>query len=171
MHVSLNTIFCFIFVFLIGTRVEAQTNPVYRDVQNNRKVITKGRREIKPNLTIVESFVDLGYDDTTLARLKEAGADIEKLYAVPKWNNKVRAAISDCIIIGTVIKKEYPWYASHELPFRTIAHVRVDEFLRNDFHVPASDLQVMINSGPDPRGGIWKWVRIHLPWAVNICSS
>lgn len=149
MRIINKTIYCFIIVFLIGTRLDAQTNPVYREVEKNRKAITKGRREVKPNFTIVEPFVDLGYDDSTLARLKKVGADIERLYELnpTDWNSKVRAAISDCIVIATVTEKESFFNAPVPFSFRTIARLKVEEFLRNDFNVPASDLQVVIHSG------------------------
>jgi hypothetical protein len=51
--------------------------PVYLQVQKNRKVISKGRREIKPGLTFVEYYADMGYNDATLARLKKVGVDVE----------------------------------------------------------------------------------------------
>ncbi len=59
--------YCLILCFFYSLELVAQVNPVYKEVQKNRKVITKGRRQARPDVTIIELFVDLGYDDSTLA--------------------------------------------------------------------------------------------------------
>jgi hypothetical protein len=146
----INKFTCLSLFFCICTaEMAAQYNPVYIQLQKNRKMISKGRREIKPGLAIVEYYVDMGYDDSTLARLKIAGVDVEANLFKRDLNEKEKAVRSDCIIIGTVVMLEHP-SATPEGTTRPFygaaAYVNVEEFLRNDYHVSKGVIPVLIES-------------------------
>jgi hypothetical protein len=131
--------------------MSAQLNPVYLQMQKNRKTITKGRREIKPGLTIVEYYVDMGYDDATLRRLKKIGVDVEGTLQKRALNDKEKAVRSDCIVIGKVARLEHPYDTTggRTTPeYNTIAYVEVEEYLRNDYHLTQKTIPIMIQSGP-----------------------
>jgi hypothetical protein len=142
----ISLLYCFSAADLVS-----QLNPVYLQVQKNRKAISKGRREIRPGLTIVEFYVDMGYDDAILARLKKVGVDVEGTLQETNLNEKEKAVRSDCIVIGRVIRLEHPCDTSNgktSPTYNTIAYVGVEEFLRNDYHMKKGVIPVMLHSGP-----------------------
>jgi hypothetical protein len=136
---------------IFATDMTAQLNPVYLQIQKNRKAISKGRHEIRPGLTFVEYYVDMGYDDATLARLKKIGVDVEGTLFKRELNEKEKAVRSDCIVIGTVVRLEHPndTTGGRTTPeYNTIAYIDVEEYLRNDYHLTQSTIPVVIQSGP-----------------------
>ncbi len=66
-------------------------------------------------------------------------------------DEKIKSILSDCIIIGTVTKIDLD---SGRVPYHTIAHVSVTEYLRNDYKLEDNEVLVMIQSGPEGRGSI-----------------
>ncbi|MFZ1080625.1 MAG: hypothetical protein WAO19_01720 [Candidatus Kryptoniota bacterium] len=128
-------------MLLIISSAGAQTNPVYhRMVQNGWKYpFEKGFRKLTPHEVDAEFNSSMGYDSATVANLKKIDVDTEEK----------AAALSDCIVIGTVSKIEHPswprpWY-------HTVAYVQVDEFLRNDYGLPKGEVAVLEVSGPTGR--------------------
>lgn len=125
----------------------AQVNPVYQAMQRNKSTGSEGRL-IKDGLDklTAEGFAQMGYSDTTIANLRNAGVDLSKLrIKAGRWDEKDRAALSDCIVLGTVKRIEHPkgnpW-------FQTVAYVDAEEFLRNDYNISRNGIPVMIVSGP-----------------------
>jgi hypothetical protein len=135
--------------FLIFSTVEAQVNPVYKIMRQRGWVPQSSNDKIKltPDQVNEKFLISMGYNDTIVSHLKKIGVDLLKLNTVRRpWNEKILTAISDCIVIGTVASKEYPLVKSAS--FHTIAHIQVEEFLRNDYDLPKSQVLVMIESGP-----------------------
>ena len=93
----------------------------------------------------------MGYSDTTAEALALVGVDLVKAISSPELrNNKDKAALADCIVIGNVVRIEHD---SSEVPYHTIAYLKVDKFLRNDFNVNEKEIPILIKSGP-AKGGL-----------------
>jgi hypothetical protein len=94
-----------------------------------------------------EFLSSFGYNDTIISNLKKIGVDFALLRSIyGHSNDKIFAALSDCIVIGTVERKEYP--LKEDDFFHTIAYIKVEEFLRNDYNLSKSEIPVMVRSGP-----------------------
>jgi hypothetical protein len=149
MNFSRMTLGLTLLLCICAADLTAQLNPVYLQIQKNRKAISQGRREVKQGLTVTEYYVDMGYDDATLARLKKVGVDVKANLFKRDLNEKEKAVRSDCIIIGTVVRLENP-PAKPEGTMRpfytTTAYVSVEEFLRNDYRVTKGVIPVLIES-------------------------
>ena len=97
-------------------------------------------------------MIIMGYNDSIVLNLKKIGVDISKLFHVYKpFDEKALTTLSDCIVIGTVERKEYP--LQEDDFFHTIAYIKVEEFLRNDYNLSKSEIPVMIRSGPTASEG------------------
>lgn len=141
--------FMLLFLCICAAETTSQFNPVYLQIQKNRKAISKGRREVKPGIIIAEYYVELGYDDSILARLKKAGVEVEANLFKRDLNEKEKAVRSDCIVIGTVVRFEHPEPTQEDSMrpiYGTTAFVKVDEFLRNDYHISNDVIPVLIES-------------------------
>jgi hypothetical protein len=110
------------------------------------------KTELTPEQMDKRFITSLGYNDSVVSALQKIGVDFSQSHTQSWWwNEKNLTAISDCIVIGTVTKKEYPLH--EDAFFHTIAYVKVEQFLRNDYHLPKAQLPVMIASGPTHSGG------------------
>ncbi|MCL4510229.1 MAG: hypothetical protein M1470_04090 [Bacteroidetes bacterium] len=142
---------CFL-MLLIVSAAEAQTNPVYQKMLQNgwRYPFENGFRKLTPAELDAEACSSMGYDDSAVANLKKLGVDVKERWKTLRWDEKMWAALSDCIVIGTVSRTEHP---SWPRPwFHTVAFVDVEEFLRNDYGLPKGEVAVMEVSGPTGRG-------------------
>ncbi len=140
-----------LFVFIPLPIVMAQINPVYSIMKSRGWTPALGESKVKPTPEQVmkSSIQAMGYSNSTIAELKRIGVN---LMTMIKWNDKRWAALSDCIIIGKVTRKEYPsdfrpWY-------HTLAYIKVEKFIRNDFNLPMKQIKVLIVSGPTGEGNI-----------------
>jgi len=107
--------------------------------------------KLTPHQYQAEALISMGYNDTTVTKLQKVGADLLALYKpAAHWNEKVFASLSDCIIIGTVSHIEHPF--GEKSWFHTVAYVRVEEFLRNDYNLPKIQIPVLLVSGPTGTG-------------------
>jgi hypothetical protein len=138
----------FVLIFLIFSTIEAQTNPVYKIMKQRGWIPYKGndKAELIAH-AIKEVPISLGYNDTIVSNLQKIGVDLLKPNVARPWDEKYLTAISDCIVIGTVVRKEYclevrSW-------FHTIVYIQVGEYLRNDYNLPLTQIPVMIQSGPN----------------------
>lgn len=136
-----------LFMLLIFSNVEAQVNPVYKIMRKRGWVPQpiNNKTKLTPDQVNEKFLISMGYNDTTISKLQKVGVDLLKLYG-RHWEIKNLTAISDCIVIGTVTSKEYPLLKS--VFYHTIAHIQVEEFIRNDYNLPKSQVLVMIESGP-----------------------
>jgi hypothetical protein len=137
------------FTFLIFTTTNAQINPVYKTMRQRgwKPLTTIEKTELTQDKMRNEFLVSMGYNDTVISNLKGIGVDFETLNTpYTFWNEKVLTAFCDCVVIGTVKRKEYTM--EKDAFFHTIAYVQVEEFLRNDYNIPISQIPVMIVSGP-----------------------
>ncbi len=138
--------FLFALVFLMTC--QAQINPVYKIMKQRGWYAPVGAFHGK--LTIAQMHTELlsslGYNDTALANLEKIGVNLLGLHTNRKKSkDKTIAALSDCIIIGTVTRVEYPFKENSW--FHTIAYVQVEEYLRNDYNLPKTQIPVLIMSG------------------------
>ncbi len=88
----------------------------------------------------------MGYNDTLVSNLKKIGVELQPGKRWDPSDIKTLTAVSDCIVVGTVISKEYPLRTRAQ--FNTIAYVRPDEYLRNDYNLTGEPIHIMIASGP-----------------------
>lgn len=137
-----------IFILLFSFVSKAQINPVYKIMKHRGWVspIENGMKKLTPDQNESNELASMGYTDSIMTNLKKNGVDLLKLQKAPRpWSEKILAALSDCIVIGTVSRIEHPkgmqW-------FQTVAYVQVEEYLRNDYNLPISQIHVMIVSGP-----------------------
>jgi len=146
--------FYLILTFLIISITDAQINPVYK-VMTERGWIplsNNAKKELTHEQMDKEFIVSMGYNDTIISNLKKIGVDFTILSTMyGHLNEKIFTALSDCIVIGTVTKKEYP--LQEDDFFHTIAYIKVEEFLRNDYNISKSEIPVMIKSGPTSSEG------------------
>ncbi len=139
----------FLLTFFTVSIVEAQVNAVYKIMRQNGWVpqSINDKTKLTPDQVNEKFIISMGYNDTIVANLNKIGVDLLKLNTTRRpWNLKTLTAISDCIVIGTVVSKEYPLEKS--VFFHTIAHIQVKEFLRNDYNLSKNQVLVMIESGP-----------------------
>ena len=141
-------------LFIFST-LDAQVNPVYKVMIERGWIPSSISEKIK--LTHEQMDKDftiiMGYNDTTISNLKKIGIDFALLHIMyGRLNEKIIAALSDCIVIGTVERKEYP--LKEDDFFHTIAYIKVEEFLRNDYNISKSEIAVVIRSGPTSSGEI-----------------
>lgn len=145
-------IICFL-TLLIVSSTKAQINPVYR-IMKQRGWISpldshsqgKGIWKITSDQIAAEERVIRGYDDTTITNLQKINVDLLHLRNLPRpWNDKVVAALSDCIIVGTVSRIEHPF--KENFWYHTVAYVQVEEFLRNDYKISKGLIPILIVSG------------------------
>ncbi len=137
----------------VFTITEAQVNPVYKKMKQRgwTPLSSNIKTKINPDQLKSEFLISMGYKDTTVSKLQKLGVNLGKLTSLHRpLDEKILTAVSDCIIIGTVTKKEYPltkrtWY-------HTIAHVQVEEFLRNDYNLSKDQIPILIESGPTAAG-------------------
>lgn len=129
--------------------VEAQVNPVYKIMrQRGWTPLTKNNQTKLTGAQMRKNtLISMGYNDSTISNLKKIGVDLLN----PKTryylgNIKALTASSDCIIIGTVVRKKYP--LTENIFFHTIAYVQVEEFLKNDYKLSPDQIPLMIRSGP-----------------------
>lgn len=146
----------FLVIFLLFYEgATAQINPVFQSIQNNRKMIVKGQMKKTESIkqAPVDFFVDMGYNDSSIVKLKKVGVDIDEIRNYKRQlNEKEKVTISDCIIIGTVTKIEHPSENfEKQTEFQTIAYVNVEEYLKNDYNLPKQQISVMIVTGPTKR--------------------
>ncbi len=139
---------------LLVAGATAQVNPVYQRMLKNgwKYPFENGFRKLTPPEVDSEFCRSMGYDDSTVANLKRIGVDVAgrwKRHVV--WDKKAWAALSDCIVVGTVSKVEHPFPRSFW--FHTVAYVQVDQFLRNDYGLPKEEVPVLEISGPTGRPG------------------
>ncbi len=149
--------FCsaFLLTFLIFSTVEAQINPVYKImIERGWTPLSKNdKTELTHEQMDKEFIIIMGYNDTIISNLRNIGVDLSLLRSMyGHYNEKIIAALSDCIVIGTVERKEYP--LQEDDFFHTIAYIKVEEFLRNDYNLPKNEIPVMIHSGPTASEGI-----------------
>ena len=137
---------CFIFIF---STAEGQINPVYKVMIERGwiPILSNEKRVLTHEQMDKEYLSSMGYNDTIISNLKKIGVDFTLLRTMyGHLNEKIFAALSDCIVIGTVKRKEYPMV--EDAYFHTIAYVQIDEFLRNDYNRSKTQIPVMIASGP-----------------------
>ena len=144
--------FTFLFALFFSLACPAQINPVYKIMKQRGWYAPVGAFQGK--LTFAQMDTELlssmGYNDTAVANLKKIGVDLLGLHGGQKWTDKVFAALSDCIIIGTVTRLEYPFKENSW--FHTTAYVQVEEYLKNDYNLPETQIPVLIKSGPTGTG-------------------
>lgn len=140
---------------LIFSHAEAQINPVYKIMIERGWTPLSGNefRELTYKQKDKKYIFSMGYDDKIISNLKKVGVDFTLLRAMyGDLNEKILAALSDCIVIGVVKRKEYPMVEDNF--FHTIAYIKVEEFLRNNYNLSKSKIPVIIHSGPTSSGGI-----------------
>ncbi len=143
----------FLIVFVFTLTCEAQINPVYKIMKLRGWIspLEKDLGKLTPDQYEKEVLVSMGYNDTTVTKLQKAGVNLLSLHKRSgHWNEKTWAALSDCIIIGTVSRIEHPF--GEKSWFHTVAYVRVEEFLRNDYNLPKMQIPVLLVSGPTGTG-------------------
>jgi hypothetical protein len=147
MCIGLRYFFVIFLTIVIVSDTAAQKNVVYKTMQRYKGTDSKSRlMRMGVDKFMAESLVDLGYDDSTIVKLRTIGVDLPGLSSKEgKLDEKEKGALSDCIVIGTVARIEHP---KGNIPYQTIAFVDAEEFLRNDYHVSKSQIPVMIVSGP-----------------------
>lgn len=141
--------------FLIFSTAEAQINPVYKVMIERgwTPLSSNEKRELTHEQMDKEYISSMGYNDTIISNLKKIGVDFTLLRTMyGHLDEKYFAALSDCIVIGTVKRKEYPM--EEDDFFHTIAYIKVEEFVRNDYNLSKSEIPVMIRSGPTSSGEI-----------------
>ncbi len=144
----------FLLTFFTVSIVEAQVNPVYKIMrQRGWTPLTKNNKTKLTGAQMRKNIlISMGYNDSIISNLKKIGVDLLNPEIIYDYRNiKASIASSDCIIIGTVVRKEYP--LKERATFHTIAYVQVEEFLRNDYNIPKDQIPVMIESGPTASGG------------------
>ena len=144
---------CFL-MLLIVSATEAQINPVYQKMMQNgwRYPFGDGFRKLTASEVDTEFCRSMGYDDTTVANLKKMGVNVmERWKPSVVWDEKAWAALSDCIVIGTVLRIEHPF--ARNFWYHTVAYVQVEEFLRNDYGLPKGQVAVLEVSGPTGQPG------------------
>ena len=135
-------------VFLISsifTIAKAQINPVYKIMKQRgwTPLSVNEKTKLTHEQTDKAFLNSMGYNETIVSNLKKIGIDFKILHWMyGHLNDKIYAAISDCIVIGTVERKEYP--LKEKAWFHTIAYVQIEEFLRNDYNISASQIPIMI---------------------------
>ena len=142
------------FIFIFST-AQAQLNPVYKVMIEGgwAPLSSNEKRELTHEQMDKEYISSMGYNDTIISNLKKVGVDFTLLRTMyGHLNEKIFTALSDCIVIGTVKRKEYPMVEDDF--FHTIAYIKVEEFLRNDYNLSKSEIPVMIHSGPTSSGEI-----------------
>jgi len=142
------------FIFIFST-AQAQLNPVYKVMIERgwTPLSSNEKRELTHEQMDKEYISSMGYNDTIISNLKKIGVDFTLLRTMHgHLNEKYFAALSDCVVIGTVLRKEYPMV--EDAYFHTISYVQIDEFLRNDYKLSKSEIPVMIHSGPTSSGEI-----------------
>jgi hypothetical protein len=142
------------FIFIFST-AQAQLNPVYKVMIERgwTPLLSNDKRELTHEQMDKEYISSMGYNDTIISNLKKIGVDFTWLRTMyGHLDEKYFAALSDCIVIGTVKRKEYPM--EEDDFFHTIAYIKVEEFLRNDYNLSKSEIPVMIHSGQTSSGEI-----------------
>ncbi len=141
-----------LFIFIYSFSCHAQINPVYKIMKQRGWYAPVGAFHGKLTFAQLDTELlsSLGYNDTAVTNLKTIGVDLLGLHGAQKRTDKVYAALSDCIIIGTVTRVEYPF--KERSWFHTIAYVQVEEYLRNDYNLPKTQIPVLIESGPTGAG-------------------
>lgn len=124
----------------------AQKNQVYKNYLQST-----GRQKALENVGIKgdlgEWFATLGYTDKTIRDLKDADIDVRE--ALPDYfgrNEKVKTVLSDCIVVGSVVRIEYD--SSKTARFHTVVYLAVEEYLRNDYSLKDNEVKIFIESGP-----------------------
>lgn len=147
-----NFVTTILITFLIFSNVEAQINPVYKIMRQRgwTPQSINDKTKLTPNKVNEKFLISMGYNHSTISNLQKVGVDLLKLYGSYR-NVKRLTAVSDCIVIGSVARKEYP--LRERASFHTIAYIQVEEFLRNDYNLPKDQIPVMIESGPTASGG------------------
>ena len=146
MHIVLRYHFVTLLMLMIVSHAASQKNIVFQTIQRYKSTDAETRL-IRMGLDkhLAESLAEMGYDDTAIAGLRSIGVDLLRLGYSTRWDEKVQAALSDCIVVGSVDSIEHP---QGKTPYQTIAYVNAEYFLRNDYHVPKHLIPVMIVSGP-----------------------
>jgi hypothetical protein len=117
---------------------------------------------------------DLGYTDTTINDLRKNGVDLLRLPTRNLWGVEIQAALSDCIVIGTVSRITHP---EDESWFQTVAYVKVERFLKNNYSLVDKEIPIMIVSGPtrtligEDTLGQWEHVLLFLSASSLIRSA
>ncbi len=136
------------------TVIHTPMNPVYKIMKQRGWIspIENNLGKLTSDQLAKGMVTSMGYNDTTLLLLKKDGVNMLELnkQKLP-WNDKILAAISDCIIIGTIAKIEYPFGGAHSW-FHTVAYVQVEKYLRNDYNLPIMQIPIFIASGPNGKG-------------------
>ena len=146
-------IFTFLCALFFSFTCRAQINPVYKIMKQRGWYAPVGAFQGK--LTFAQMDTELlssmGYNDTAAANLKKIGVDLFGFHTGRQhWTDKAFAALSDCIIIGMVTRIEHPF--KEKSWFHTIAYVQVEEYLRNDYNLPKTQIPVLIMSGQAGKG-------------------
>lgn len=130
--------FSFLAQFCYSQNFRSHLNPT--DSQKVDKIAKYGIDRVTGEL-----LLSFGYSDTTIQYLNEHGFDaVKKLYSRTR-DEQAKTFLSDCIVIGTVDSIEYD---SARVAWHSIAHVKVEQYLRNDYKLTDPDVLVMWESGP-----------------------
>ncbi|MBI1804142.1 MAG: hypothetical protein HYR77_06720 [Ignavibacteria bacterium] len=139
-----------IVVCVVAQLCYGQKNPAYKQIQAYTRQPEK-LQKLGMNQYQAEWCTYMGYSDTTVKEFVKGGVDLVKAISRPELRDeKDKAALADCIVIGVVMKIDHD---SSEVPYHTIAYIKVDRFLRNDFNVNKKEIPVLIRSGP-VKGGL-----------------
>lgn len=131
---------------------QAIKNPIYKSILEASRDLEaqKSLEKIGIKGDVNEWFAGMNYSDKTINDLKKSGIDIiEALRNFYGRDEKAKAALSDCIVIGYVSSIEYD---SGKVPYHTIAHIAVEKYIRNDYHLKEREILVMLESGPVGKG-------------------
>lgn len=142
----------FTWVFIFVFTCSAQENPVYKahlaSAARQRALMDAGVKE-----EIATWFATLGYSPKTLRDLKREGIDVVgSLHDFFGMSEKVRTVISDCIAIGTVSRIVSDTSAG--APYHTLVCLSVERYLRNDYKLKATELEIGIESGLKGEGRV-----------------
>lgn len=143
----------FLLTLVLSVTCRAQINPVYKIMLQRGWYAQAGAFHGKLTFDQMDTELlsSMGYNETAAANLKKIGVDLFGFHTGrQQCTDKALAALSDCIIIGTVNRVEHPFKGSNW--FHTIAYVQVEEYLRNDYDLPKIQIPILIQSGQTDKG-------------------
>ena len=147
MYIALRYYFVTFLMLMIVSDGAAQINIVFKTIKRYKSTGSESRLvRMGLDKREAEFLSEIGYDDTTITNLRNIGVDLPGRRYSTRWDEKVQAALSDCIVVGSVDSIEHP---QGKTPYHTIAYVDAEYFLRNDYNVSKYRIPIMIESGPN----------------------
>jgi len=118
----------------------------------NRYALTKADQAALKQMGIrtmrSQFLMEMGYTADVLKAFEPvAGVKVAEAILNPPYSIEMQTLLSDVVVHGKVASID----SLLAPPYHSVVYIQVDEYLRNDYHLPLGKIPVLLISGPEGR--------------------